>query len=279
MKRDITPPGAARPDARVGRDAQQSRRPLVLFFVLAFALPWLVWSTTIAEQHGLMNWHIPPSLAFWIGLPAAAYGAAALTGGRPAVIDLLTRMVRVRVPAASYAWAVLITPALAAATMGIALLTPNSPVSAAGTTAAALAGALVFNVFMWLITEETAWRGFALPRIQQRMNPLPASAVLGAAWAVWHLPLFFIAGSFQSGVPFVGFALSTVATSIAIGWLFNRSRGSVLIAALFHGVTDVTIAISGVMTSGAWPFWVFVGAQAVFSAAVAPSLSRMPRRV
>lgn len=236
------------------------RRPLITFFGLAFALPWAVWGTALAEQAGWTSWHIPAALAFWIGLPLASFGAAALTGGRAAVIDLLRRLVRGRVGVRWYAVALLATPVLAALTAGV--------VSASGSSLDAvlagplqLVGAFAFNAWMWLLTEETAWRGFALPRLVARFGPFGANLLLGLIWALWHLPLFGIEGSFQSQLPFAAFLASTMATSMLIGWVFARSRGSVLIAALFHASADVTIGATGVMTSGDGPLWVFVGLQ------------------
>ena len=61
------------------------KRQLTTFFVLAFLLPWIVWGTTIAQDHGWTTWHIPQALAFWLGLPSfATIGhprAARLRGG------------------------------------------------------------------------------------------------------------------------------------------------------------------------------------------------------
>ena len=57
------------------------RHSLLMFFILAFIFPWLVWGTTIAQSQGLLSFHIPQSLAFWIGLNLATYITAALTGG------------------------------------------------------------------------------------------------------------------------------------------------------------------------------------------------------
>ncbi len=37
--------------------------------------------------------------------------------------------------------------------------------------------------------EEPGWRGFALPRLQRRLNPVNSALVLGFFWANWHLPL------------------------------------------------------------------------------------------
>ncbi len=253
------------------------RHPLVVFFLLAFVLTWFVWGTTLAQQAGLISWHIPQSLAFWLGLPIASYGTAALTGGWPAVKDLLLRLIRVVVNPIWYLAALLIPAVLV--TIGVLLgqLFGSPAAVGAAVPVSAVLGLLAFNAWMWLITEETAWRGFALPRLQARFNPLTASLVLGVIWALWHLPLFFIADSFQAQIPFIGFFVSTVATSVLIGWLFNHAKGSVLIAALFHAVMDVGIAFSGVMSGSALLFWMFIAIQVVAAAAVSPNLARLTK--
>jgi len=45
------------------------------------------------------------------------------------------------------------------------------------------------------IPEELGWRGYALGKLQSRWSALYASVILGIAWVVWHLPLFFIRGT------------------------------------------------------------------------------------
>lgn len=76
--------------------------------------------------------------------------------------------------------------------------------------------------------EEIGWRGYALPALQMRHGWRVSSLILGAVWGLWHLPLFFIAGTLQGRIPLLPFLLSTVALSVVFAWLFNRNRASVL---------------------------------------------------
>ncbi len=237
------------------------RHPLVVFFVLAFVFPWLIWGTTIAQSNGILTFHIPQSLAFWIGLTSATYLAATLMGGMPAIKDLLTRLIRWRVSPVWYAAALLATGVLSLVSIGIHLLFGGTHQVGELLTLNNLGPSLLFQIFFFWLTEETAWRGFALPRLQAKYNALTASLILGVLWGLWHIPLLFIPGSFQSSVPFAGFVLSAIATSILMTWLFNHSRGSVLVAAVFHGATDATIAYSGVMTGDLRLFWIFIVVQ------------------
>jgi hypothetical protein len=82
--------------------------------------------------------------------------------------------------------------------------------------------------------EEIGWRGFALPVLQRRMSPFWSGLVLGILWGVWHLPAFFLSGTPQSAWSFTDFFIGTVALSLIATALFNASRGSILLPALFH---------------------------------------------
>ena len=238
--------------------AVAKRYSLLIFFILAFAFPWLIWGTTIAQTRGILSFHIPQSLAFWIGLNLATYIAAALTGGSQAVKDIFSRILRWRVSPIWYVTALLLTGFLSLVSIGIHMALGGRHQVGVLLSLQALPGSLLFQIFFFLLTEETAWRGFALPRLQARYSALTASIILGVLWGLWHLPLVFIPGSFQSTVPYIGFLLSAIATTIIITWLFNHSRGSVLVAAVFHGATDATIAYSNVMTGDLRLFWIFI---------------------
>jgi len=96
------------------------------------------------------------------------------------------------------------------------------------------------------IGEEFGWRGFLLPRLQSRHNALVSGLIVGVAWATWHVPLFFIKGTSQyeqqleAGLlpAILGYAVFVIVQSVQFTWLFNNTKGSVLLAAVFHGASN-----------------------------------------
>ena len=89
--------------------------------------------------------------------------------------------------------------------------------------------------------EEIGWRGYALPRLGAKYGNGIGSAILGVLWALWHLPVFFmLPGNGNYGQSFPLFLLGTTALSIAMGWLFVHTKGSVLLAMLMHAAVNNT---------------------------------------
>ena len=50
--------------------------------------------------------------------------------------------------------------------------------------------------------EELGWRGILQPKLEKIMAYLPSVLVVGVIWGLWHLPLWFIHGTVQSGFSF-----------------------------------------------------------------------------
>ena len=71
----------------------------------------------------------------------------------------------------------------------------------------------------------------ALPRV-----PLPALGaplVTGVVWACWHIPLFFMPGAYQNGIPFLAFLGVAVALSFSLTALY-RTSGSLALCVVSH---------------------------------------------
>lgn len=94
--------------------------------------------------------------------------------------------------------------------------------------------ALLQSLFLGPIGEEFGWRGLALPLLQRRFSPFSASIILGVVWAIWHTPAFLLSGTPQSSWSFGPFFVGLVAITLILTPLFNASRGSLLIAILYH---------------------------------------------
>jgi membrane protease YdiL (CAAX protease family) len=112
----------------------------------------------------------------------------------------------------------------------------------AGLPATTVAVIVLYAVLVNGLGEEIGWRGYALPALQRDRSPLAAVAALSLVWAGWHLPLLPLLTSFRviSGPALLLlFWLGIFTLSVVLAWIYNRSGGSILMAALFHGLYNV----------------------------------------
>jgi membrane protease YdiL (CAAX protease family) len=209
----------ATPERRPGLAAWVRDHRLTTFFVLAFGLAWWGWP--------LYQLDIWPRQAFQaVGALLAALIVIAVAEGRPGFRDLGRRMIRWRVPWYFYAFAL----GLPLLVRFAAVLVNSGPAPQWGDLAWS-SFAMMFlirlvNPLDGPMAEEPAWRGFAVPRLQERHSPLVSAVVLGVLVALWHLPLVGYTG-------WIGLA-TTFSITIVYVWLFNRTGGSVLLVLLFH---------------------------------------------
>jgi membrane protease YdiL (CAAX protease family) len=93
--------------------------------------------------------------------------------------------------------------------------------------------------------EELGWRGYVLDRLQEKQSALMASLILGVIWSVWHLPMFFIQGSYQAGLgvgtwAFWLFMIGILPLSLPFTWIYNNTGRSTLAVILFHSMVNFT---------------------------------------
>lgn len=93
------------------------------------------------------------------------------------------------------------------------------------------------------LREEIGWRGFALPRLQYRYSPLIATLILGIIWTVWHLPLH-LTGIYAGGIGgFIERFYYNVGITFLITWIYNHSKGSLLLTTFFHTSFNSTATV------------------------------------
>lgn len=80
------------------------------------------------------------------------------------------------------------------------------------------------------------WRGYVLPRLQAKYSARVASLIVGVIWGFWHFPKFLVEGWDGS---LVWFVVSTMARAVLYTWLYNSTRGSLLLVTILHAAGKV----------------------------------------
>ncbi|MFO0561982.1 MAG: CPBP family intramembrane glutamic endopeptidase [Polyangiales bacterium] len=210
------------------------QRSTTRFFLWAYALTWLPQLPSVLARRGVIAGPPEKYLALAglgaLGPMIAAVIESAREDGREGVRALFRPMKRWSMAPYWYAVALLLPGALLAAGLaGYGLVTGRDP------------GPLLYPPIeperivaaaLFPLGEEIGWRGYAQPRLTASRGPLAASAIIGALWAFWHLPMFDLAA-----LP-LRVMLSTLPMFIAGGvlftWLYVRTGGSLLLAVLLH---------------------------------------------
>jgi membrane protease YdiL (CAAX protease family) len=229
------------------------------FFAATFLLSWLFWvPAAVLSQRG----SAPPDLFLLMGgFGPSIVGVAMIywTQDRAGRIDYLRRAFGFRrIGPAWYVFILLVFPALAALSIGIDMLAGN-PAPFFPDLAALLAEPQMLMLLplialqvalMGPLSEELGWRGYALDALQTRWSALASGLVIGLAWSVWHLPLFFIQvdTSFYyewgfGSTLFRLFLLRMTLISVLMTWVYNNNRRSILSAILFHFAYNFTFSL------------------------------------
>ena len=212
------------------------RYPLPSYFLIAYAF------TSAFDLLVSARFPDGPSFPRQLGPSLAALVLTAAIAGKPGLTRLLRRVVLWRDPVGWYLFVLLGIPAIFV--IGI-LLVPGAlasftpPASADWLVYPGVLGFVGTLVIGGPLFEEPGWRGFALPRLQARWGPLASSLILGVLWAGWHLTEYTEPGfaATNGGLTAQGvgaFALALISFSVIMTWVFNHTRGSLLVAILLH---------------------------------------------
>lgn len=190
--------------------------------------------------------YLRQALSSWSPTFAALIVTGA-TGGSVGVRRLLSGFVRWRIEPVWYLFAFAVPIALGFSVAGIYYLSAGRPqeVLASFTVATFVATALN-HLFRGPLGEEIGWRGFALPRLEARYSALRSSLILGLLVVVWHIPTFFIQGlSGAALLVFIGsFVVALMSFVVVMTWLYNHTRGRLVLATLMHLAFNVAITLS-----------------------------------
>ena len=214
--------------------------PVITFFTLAVLISWAGWIPYAASKAGLLRLNIPSEI-IWLaefGPSLSAIIITALIYGKTEVKSLLKRLLIWKTHIKWYFFAILVTPILILASIGIDILFLNTTYdfsllsqwdtnfinrTEAFTPSMGLitqlvsfmhtgtfATGLVFLVLALTnggLSEEIGWRGFALNKFQNKpYNFLVSSLFVALLWAFWHTGTLFwqtvFTSTFSEGISF-----------------------------------------------------------------------------
>jgi len=211
----------------------RSGRTLTIFFALAYAVTWPCFITVARAVPA-------PTAAGQLLVLAGAYSPALaalivtrMYDGADGVRRLLSGLTRWRVGVGWFVFAGTFTIVLKL-TVAVAHRAAFGAWPRFGAEPLALIPVAILFSWPFQVGEELGWRGFALPRMAERLGLPRASLALGAIWAAWHLPQFYIAGGDTYHQSFVVFFVGVMAMSVLLAWAYDRTNGSLPVVMLMH---------------------------------------------
>lgn len=235
------------------------RSPLSLFYTLAFGGAWILWlGVGVLAPHALPAAVLPGAWAPTL----AALTVTGLAEGKSGVRARLGQLVRWRVGLGWYAavgvcltgtvWAARSLYAALGGELPALTLPPGVPPEAWPMAAPVI---LALNLVLGgPLAEEVGWRGLALEKLRARHNTLIAALIVGALWAAWHLPFFWLAGgeAVTGGLPFGWYALLVTAWSVQMAWAYANT-GSLLLPVVLHAGANTLVGTLGLVGHGGNP--------------------------
>lgn len=263
-----------------------TQRGVFSFLAVTFALTWTAWlgPPLLGAPNNIVFG--AGGLIFLLGVFMPGLVALAFTNrehGRAGVARLLGRIGRYEVSPYLYVFALGYMAAARLCAAGLHRIVSGEWPQFGETPVVVMVAAIALSTWVQA-GEELGWRGYALPRLASRLGLRAASVVLGVIWAVWHLPLFYLATTDSFGQSFPVYLLHVTAISVMMAWLYWKSGESLLLVMMMHASINNTGGIvPGTVPAAAEPLsfaastvaWATVVVSWMIAAVLIPA---MPRR-
>ena len=231
------------------------RHSLVIGIILMFALTWPIDLAYL----GLLPFKAPFIVYIFLGwgFGIASLIMTGLTFGKAGVIALLKRFLIWRVGWKWYLAAFLLISSLQFGSILLSAAVSQTPLDFSTVYAYKIFGPSV-NLALLIVPfflfdaiangEEIGWRGYVLPRLQAKHSALVSSLIVGVIWGLWHLPKHL---PHWDTVSFLFFMVAMLARAVLYTWLYNNTKGSLLLTTLFHASGNTGGIVLPVVTTAA----------------------------
>ena len=214
----------------------------VKFYITTFAFTWLFWALAITFNEGTSLY-----LFMFLGLisPAAVAIATVLSSNNKALKqDLKRKLVSFyRLKPLNIVIAVVVFALIVVVSILVSLVFGGSinQLSFTDDFSFSIGGAsALLTILLASVIEEVGWRGYGEDSVAAYCSWFKESIIFGIVWALWHLPLFWIPGTYQCGLREMGFVymlnflLSIVPLGFITTWVYVKNNRSMLASIIFH---------------------------------------------
>jgi uncharacterized protein len=231
-------------------DHSTSRAGAVAYVALAFGWSWGWWGLAIAA-----GWPSGPALLVGGAGPLlAALVVVARTRGRSGRRVFWLRVIDPRRIRGVW-WLALLAVALGGRAVAGAVawaLGVETESGLDGATTVSVLGVIGFALVAGF-AEEPGWRGVLHDGVRSAAAVSTSGAVVGVAWAAWHVPLYFLDGTFQHGLGFGSasfwlISITLIPLAVLYACIVEGTAGSILAAVLTHAVGNAASELLPVST-------------------------------
>lgn len=214
-------------------------KKLISFIFLAYLLTWVPLTLLALSLNGILaiklseDWHAIG--AFGPALAALIVIGKSSTNEKQAFRDRLTKLkigwreiLLATVPLLLFVFAVVFNSVFIKADFSIVDYLKNNDLTNLGSVII-----WILPFFLYGIFEEIGWRGYLLPKLQQKYTVLKATFLLWGIWALWHLPMFFYRFDFDMFLA-IGFVFGMYLGALILTYTFNATGGSVIATIIWH---------------------------------------------
>lgn len=214
----------------------------VKFYVTVFIATWFWWLLAILFNEGVSLY-----IGMFLGLisPAVIAVMTVLRSKNKALIgDFKKKLTSFyRIKPKYIILAVLMFGAAVAASIGTSVLfggdikqfsfTEDFSFSIGGSSA-------LLTILLASSIEELGWRGYGEDAVGAYHSWFKESIIFGVVWACWHIPLFWVDGTYQSGLREMGilyvinFLVSVIPLDFIQTWVYVKNNRSMLATITFH---------------------------------------------
>jgi membrane protease YdiL (CAAX protease family) len=215
------------------------------YFLIVFSYSWIIWSVAIFSGTPVDSF--PAGILYILGGlgPTVGWVICNQLDGKKGTTEAILKGVRVDSLGLN---GLAITASMAVLPMVLSWQVVNEGSTLDFSVVSSIAP-IVFLAVVSVI-EETGWRGYAYPRLNQIHSPIVSSLIVGVFWSLWHLPLTMIKGTYQHSLgywtpEFFLFFFMMIPNSLIYGWLLKYTNQNVSSSVLYHTLMNLTGEIFG----------------------------------